>query len=71
MNWPNHKQFRHWWNIIHMETDEEKKEKKQKDKTMAHRKPAGSNDSSIFRRTATTVRKINIAPKARRGGTCL
>jgi len=38
---------------------------------MAHRKPAGRQDSSIFRRAATTIKKINIAPKARRGGTCL
>ena len=38
---------------------------------MAHRKPAGRADASIFRRTATITKKINIAPKARRGGTCL
>ena len=38
---------------------------------MAHRKTVGRHDSSIFRRTATSIKKINIAPKARRGGTCL
>ena len=38
---------------------------------MAHRGTAGAYDKSIFARTATKTRKINIAPKTRRGGTCL
>lgn len=38
---------------------------------MAHRGTTGRYDKSIFGRTATKTKKINIAPKQRRGGTCL
>lgn len=38
---------------------------------MAYRKSTGRYDESIFRRTATKTKKINIAPKISRGGTCL
>lgn len=38
---------------------------------MAHRGTAGKYDNSIFRRTATKTKRINISPKVRRGGTCL
>ena len=38
---------------------------------MAHRGVAGRYDKSIFARTAMKTKKINIAPKQRRGGTCL
>lgn len=38
---------------------------------MAHRRPAGRNDKSIFSRTATKTKAMNISPKTRRGGTCL
>lgn len=38
---------------------------------MAHRKIASGYDKSIFRRTALKTKRINIAPKQSRGGTCL
>ena len=38
---------------------------------MAHRGIAGAYDKSIFARTATKTKKINVSPRARRGGTCL
>lgn len=38
---------------------------------MAHRKPASAYDKSIFARTALKTKRINLAPKTRRTGTCL
>lgn len=36
---------------------------------MTMRGPTGHNDAKIFRRTAQSIKKINISPKAMRGGT--
>lgn len=38
---------------------------------MAYRTPTSPNDHRIFRRTASSVKKINLNPKASRGGTRL
>ena len=38
---------------------------------MAHRKPTGAYDKSIFARTALKTKRINLSPKSRRTGTCL
>lgn len=35
---------------------------------MSKRKPAKSNDASMFRRTAVSAKKININPAPYRGG---
>lgn len=62
MNFPNKEQLRHWWNIIHMETDEEKKEKK---KMQGH--PA-SNYATKFKSTANKGSYRNSAKMQPRGG---
>lgn len=38
---------------------------------MAYRTKTSTNDKRIFARTAASVKKININPKASRGGTRL
>lgn len=38
---------------------------------MAYRNKTSANDHRIFTRTAASVKKININPKASRGGTRL
>lgn len=36
---------------------------------MSMRGPTSHNDAAIFRRTAQSIKKVNISPKPMRGGT--
>ena len=65
MNFPNKEQIRHWWNIIHMETDEEKKEKRRKRKMQGH--PA-KNYAAKFKSTANKGSYRNSTKVQPRGG---
>ena len=44
-------------------------QKRKENKKMTMRTPTGHNDARIFRRTAQSIKKVNVSPKPMRGGT--